>query len=134
MGKVFELYRRAAMGNGDTGTPAPIPWYTILNIEMSISTAVVTVKVTVQNIGEGVSPFTVICTGYTVVNGESEHHSVDYGHAQQSQGILPGQTAVFTFTGTVLVWDERGSIAYVIVNVAPTLGQPANGSTSIPLS
>lgn len=67
MGKVFELYRRAAAGNGDTGTPVPRPVFRIKDVALLDGMrGGIAVHITVENIGTGAGWFSIVISGYYI--------------------------------------------------------------------
>ena len=64
--RIFELYRRAAMGNGDTGTPVPRPVFTIQDAALRYVDGLLSVEITVKNIGTGTGRFSIAISGYYI--------------------------------------------------------------------
>ena len=64
--RIFELYRRAAMGNGDTGTPVPRPVFTIRDAVLRYADGRLSIEITVENIGTGAGQFGIAISGYYI--------------------------------------------------------------------
>lgn len=110
MGKVFELYRRAAMGNGDTGTPVPRFIFQITEITASGNNdigaisggAIPRAVVKVQNIGNAGGTFRAAASGYYI-------DTTDLANNEE------GTKVNIIFPDTVDTYLESGGTAYAEV-------------------
>ena len=134
MGKVFELYRRAAMGNGDTGTPVLRPVIRLQSVNTLRADSVIGFSVELQNIGNADGYYSISCTGSYMVGedttntGQLTFDPVS-GYLQargtESQALVSARFAVAGTRGTATViivlktdnlpdqrWEAKGDWVY----------------------
>lgn len=77
MGKIFELYRRVAMGNGDTGTPVPRPaiFFEYLEVYGSMKGTII-VNATLRNAGMAPGAVLVTASGTHTLDGDTYVDSI----------------------------------------------------------
>ena len=133
--RIFELYRRAAMGNGDTGTPVPRPAIHLRSVNAGGGyDGRVSVFVEIQNAGTAGGYYSISCTGSYMVGedptntGQLTFDPVS-GYLQargtESQALVSARFAVAGTRGTATViivlktdnlpdqrWEAKGDWVY----------------------
>ncbi|WP_337747211.1 hypothetical protein [Victivallis vadensis] len=124
--RIFELYRRAAMGNGDTGTPVPPFIFQITEVVATGSNAIgsvprgvipkVTVKV--QNIGNVGGTFRAAASGYYI-------DTTDLANDEE------GTKVNINFTNTVDAYLESGGTIHTTVAGEEIGGRDRRGTLHV---
>lgn len=115
MGKVFELYRRAAMGNGDTGTPVPRPVIRLQSVNTLRADSVIGFSVELQNIGNADGYYSISCTGLYMV-GEDTTNTGQLTFDPVSGYLQAGDTRLLTLeSASFAMAGTKGTATVTIV-------------------
>lgn len=121
MGKVFELYRRAAMGNGDTGTPVPRPVIYLRSVNTGSANGMIGVFVELQNVGTAGGYYSISCTGSYMV-GEDPTNTGQLTFDPVSDYLQAGDTASPTLSSArFAVAGTKGTATVIVVLKTATL-------------
>ena len=113
MGKVFELYRRAAMGNGDTGTPVPRPHFRIGDRQSWNEDNTLFAGVTIINDGTADGYFNVSFTGSRTITGgdrDGDVYNLIFNNPGQTFLKSGERTTVYGTASLNAVAGERGTV------------------------
>lgn len=125
MGKVFEFYRRAAAGNGDTGTPVPRPHFRMGDRQYWNDNNTLTAVVTVINDGTADGSFNVFFAGSRTITGgdrDGDVYNLVFNNPRQTF-LKSGERATVYGTASLnAVAGERGAVEIEMTLSAP--GQP----------
>lgn len=125
MGKVFELYRRAAAGNGDTGTPVPRPLFMMESGALWNDDNMLRAEVTVLNYGTADGYFNVSFTGSRTITGgdrDGDVYNLSFNNPGQTFLKSGERTTVYGTASLNAIAGERGTAEVEMTLSAP--GQP----------
>lgn len=125
MGKVFELYRRAAMGNGDTGTPVPRPHFRIGDRQSWNEDNTLLAGVTIINDGTADGYFNVSFAGSRTITGgdrDGDVYNLVFNNPGQTFLKSGERTTVYGTASLNAVAGERGTVEIEVTLSAS--GQP----------
>lgn len=125
MGKVFELYRRAAMGNGDTGTPVPRPHFRIGDRQSWNEDNTLFAGVTIINDGTADGYFNVSFAGSRTITGgdrDGDVYNLVFNNPGQTFLKSGERTTVYGTASLNAVAGERGTVEIEVTLSAS--GQP----------